>query len=391
MHIRAALCAVLVCSTSVIGQELIESSDYPNSLPGPNVVQVNGGCFLAATGSIAPGDVDWVSVAIPFASARTVVDIDFAGGGQSFVLVADETGGTYFGMSDGNNGADELCGLGAISLVQGSSTDSVVDMGATPADTMAHVGVTGANDFGFTGSHSQTFDYEVWVYAGEPAAGCTSDLDCDDGVDCTWDVCDTATGTCANEPDDSFCDNGLYCDGAEMCDAASGCVAGALPCAEGLTCDEDAGMCVSESSTLVLDVRPGVCPNWVNARSRGVLHVGLMGSDDFEVGSVDPTTLLLWRSDGVGEGVAPWSGGASVRMVDVGGSDVASGGDCACYERRPDGTYDLLVKFRIHEMVRAMQLDDLTEPTLLEVTLEGYTKGGEPFAASDCVNVIPPG
>jgi len=389
MRIRAALCAVLVCSTSVIAQELIESGDYPNWLPGPNAVQSRGGCFLLASGSINPGDVDWVSVAIPFPSDRTVVDVDFAsGGGQSFVLVVDDAGRTFFGMADSNNSADNVCGLGTTSLLLGSTLDSVVDMGGTPADTVLEVGVTGSGDFGFTGRHSQTFNYEVWVYAGEPVELCASDFDCDDGVDCTVDACDVATGACSNTPDDAWCDNGLYCDGAEVCDVADGCLAGMPPCNGDLECDEDADMCLSAAAALVLDVRPGVCPNWVNTQSRGVLHVGLMGSPDFEVGSVDPSTLLLWRADGVGEGVAPWSGGGSVRMVDVGDSS-SVGEACDCVDRHPDGTYDLLLKFRVNDLVQAMALDSLQEPTLLELTLEGFTRGGEAFAASDCVTVMP--
>ena len=118
------------------------------------------------------------------------------------------------------------------------------------------------------------------------------------------------------------------------------------------------------------------------------MHVGLIGSADFDVGSVDPSSLLLRRSDGIGKGVAPWSRGGSVRMVDVGGSS-SPGEACDCVDRRPDGTFDILLKFRVNHLVRAMALQSVREPTVLELTLDGFTKGGEAFAASDCVTVMP--
>jgi agmatine/peptidylarginine deiminase len=47
-------------------------------------------------------------------------------------------------------------------------------------------------------------------------------LDPDDGVSCTDDSCDPATGV-ANVPNHGLCDNGLFCDGAETCDAVLDC------------------------------------------------------------------------------------------------------------------------------------------------------------------------
>ncbi|MEE8523859.1 MAG: M36 family metallopeptidase [Thermoanaerobaculia bacterium] len=106
--------------------------------------------------------------------------------------------------------------------------------------------------------------------------GCTSDLDCDnglfcdgaetcnvgtgacqagtavdcgDGVGCTDDVCDEATDSCDNVANDANCDNGLFCDGAETCDPVLDCQTGTAPdCDDGVactvdSCDEGAGAC----------------------------------------------------------------------------------------------------------------------------------------------------
>lgn len=46
-------------------------------------------------------------------------------------------------------------------------------------------------------------------------------IDCDDGIDCTVDACNPDDGSCDNDPDDLFCDNGNnLCD---ACDTELGC------------------------------------------------------------------------------------------------------------------------------------------------------------------------
>lgn len=85
-----------------------------------------------------------------------------------------------------------------------------------------------------------------------PDTGCTADGQCDDGLDCTRDVCGP-DGGCVFEPDHSVCLDDDACDGVERCEPASdkanprGCVAGARPeappgpeCTEAV-CDPDTG------------------------------------------------------------------------------------------------------------------------------------------------------
>jgi len=80
-----------------------------------------------------------------------------------------------------------------------------------------------------------------------PAAGCEGGIpiDCDDGVDCTVDVCDESTDMCVHEPDHLFCDDGVFCNGLWSCDPTVGC----LPptgetCPPGRFCDEDQNACL---------------------------------------------------------------------------------------------------------------------------------------------------
>ncbi len=386
MRIRTALCVALFFAVSASAQELSEPDDFPDVLPGPSAVQPSGGCFLLASGTMSPGDVDWVRVTIPFDSARTIVDVDFSDSvARSFLLVLDNAGGAVFSMGDANNDADDACGIGSGTGVPGSRSDSAADMGATSGGVVLDIGVTGANDFGFTGSHSQQFDYEIWVLAGEATPGCSSDIECDDGVDCTVDVCDLNTGACSNDVDDVFCDNGLFCDGVEVCDAVDDCVPGDLPCGDGAACDEDSESCASGDGPTV-DIRPGICPNWINTRSRGFLMVAMMGSSGFDAGEIDPSSLTLWRSDGTGKAVAPWLN-RGTRMMDV-GIPRANADSCECFGRRRDGIADLVVKFRTGPIVKSMELTELDTAEPIELTLSGRTFDGTAFSASDCIQVV---
>ena len=234
------LSLMMVMTAQVCAQPpLQEPPDWSNGVPGPAAPHNGMECMHVGTGSIAPGDVDWIQVTLGFASARTVVDIDFTSmTGRSYLLVGVVGGSTRFGMSDSNRPEDNLCGLGATTNPPGSGSDSALDMGATSAGTILNVAVTGAFDSGFTGNHSQTFDYDVWVYVLREDFECAIDAECDDGIDCTMDRCDTLNGTCHNLPDHGYCDDEKYCNGQEACDVANGCQDGAPPCNEDVGCDE---------------------------------------------------------------------------------------------------------------------------------------------------------
>jgi hypothetical protein len=87
---------------------------------------------------------------------------------------------------------------------------------------------------------------------------------CDDGVECTIDRCDPASGACASVADGARCDDGAFCNGAETCDAARGCLAGTAPTCDdrvGCTtdrCDESMRRCVSTPNPSAC-AAPGPC------------------------------------------------------------------------------------------------------------------------------------
>jgi len=82
---------------------------------------------------------------------------------------------------------------------------------------------------------------------GIPLGGpCLEDRQCNDAVECTFDVCNLGLRRCQNVPDDSRCQNGLFCDGVEVCDVSLGCRRGqTTTCGDDRTCTID--RCVEES------------------------------------------------------------------------------------------------------------------------------------------------
>jgi hypothetical protein len=85
----------------------------------------------------------------------------------------------------------------------------------------------------------------------DPTAGCvvTAPPSCNDGVDCTVDACDPATGACIHVLEDARCSDGVFCNGDEVCDGTLDCIPGLRDCSDRVgctvdTCDETADACV---------------------------------------------------------------------------------------------------------------------------------------------------
>ena len=69
---------------------------------------------------------------------------------------------------------------------------------------------------------------------------CFTDVDCDDGNDCTSDTC--LSGLCINTNNTDPCDDGLFCTATDAC-SGGGCVGTGDACS-GLLCDEANNQCV---------------------------------------------------------------------------------------------------------------------------------------------------
>jgi hypothetical protein len=91
-----------------------------------------------------------------------------------------------------------------------------------------------------------------------------------------------------------------------------------------------ADLCILE---VEIDIKPGSYPNSVNFNGSGVIPVAFLGSADFDVSTIDPTTLTL-------EGLAVLTkknGKPQCSLEDTSGANMPYG--------KPDGYLDLVCKF----------------------------------------------
>jgi hypothetical protein len=124
-----------------------------------------------------------------------------------------------------------------------------------------------------------------------------------------------------------------------------------------------------------VDIHPTSCPNPLNVKGsgKGVVPVAVLGTADFDVTDIDPTTIEL-------EGVSPsrWA------VEDV-TTPVADGDACECTTEGADGYDDLTLKFDRQAIIQAVgNVEDGDEIVL---TLTGALDDGTAIEGSDCMVV----
>jgi len=103
-----------------------------------------------------------------------------------------------------------------------------------------------------------------------------------------------------------------------------------------------------------IDIKPGSDPNSINLKSRGVVPVAVLTTEDFNASTVDPSTV-------------EFAGAEPVRSIEC--------------EVDGDGDLDMLFHFKTQDL-------NLTEDST-EATLTGMTDDGQPIEGMDTVNIVP--
>jgi len=127
-----------------------------------------------------------------------------------------------------------------------------------------------------------------------------------------------------------------------------------------------------------IDIKPGSCPNPLNLKSRGVLPVAILGSEDFDVNTIHLVSLRL-------EGVAP----IRSSYEDVTGS-ARDTDDCNCMEEGPDGYTDLMLKFETQEIVEALAdtYDNIGKSDILPMEMTGELSDATLIEGWDCIQIV---
>lgn len=126
---------------------------------------------------------------------------------------------------------------------------------------------------------------------------------------------------------------------------------------------------------LALDIMPGNARNVIPSHGRGLLGMILYGSQDGNLDDVQINTIRL-------EGMAP----EKVKFRDVGAPEAVNAKGRSHNRRSRDGFTDLVLKFRLYEVLDS--LIQVSESDSIWLTLTGSLKDGRRIVGRDYVKVM---
>jgi len=133
----------------------------------------------------------------------------------------------------------------------------------------------------------------------------------------------------------------------------------------------------SSGIEVAVDIKPRNCPNRFNVRSKGVIEVAILGSEDFDVMAVDPHTVQI-------EGASPlrWK----LKDVATPYENDTMQGDCTdCTRKGRDGFLDLTLKFKKQDIVAS--LGETNDGDCRVLSLTGATFDGTAIVGDDVVHI----
>jgi hypothetical protein len=136
--------------------------------------------------------------------------------------------------------------------------------------------------------------------------------------------------------------------------------------------------------SIYFDIKPGSCPNPFNLYNEGVLPVAILGTEEFDVTTIDPATIEIKRSGCKGT-VSPlrWD------YEDV-GTPYTGDDECGCHELENDGILDLTLKFDSQELINKLDLN-LEAGNTIPIIIEGELKdeyNSFRIEGQDCIWIV---
>lgn len=126
-----------------------------------------------------------------------------------------------------------------------------------------------------------------------------------------------------------------------------------------------------------VDIKPRSCPNPLKVKGKGKLLVAILGSENFDVYTIDTASIRL-------AGVAP----IASNYKDV-AAPVPDGNECECTKAGRDGYTDLIIKYKTNEIVNELVniYGPLVNGDVFELTLTARLYNGTPIEGVDCIMV----
>lgn len=125
---------------------------------------------------------------------------------------------------------------------------------------------------------------------------------------------------------------------------------------------------------VAVDIKPQSCPNPFNVNSKGVLPVAILGTEEFDVSTIVPTSVRL-------AGVEP----IRDSLEDV-AAPLVDPNECECSTNGPDGFTDLTLKFETQAVLEA--LGEVNTGDILTLRLTGVLNDETSIEGADCVVIV---
>jgi len=129
-----------------------------------------------------------------------------------------------------------------------------------------------------------------------------------------------------------------------------------------------------------MDIEPGACPNVLSLNSQGLLPVAILGTKDFDVKTINTSTIILTRENLTGK-VAPFRW----HYEDI--ATPATGSSCVCQKAGLDSHDDLILEFDMYKIIKLLDLKG-TAGKKIVLTLKGNLLGSNAgIMGNDCINI----
>ena len=138
--------------------------------------------------------------------------------------------------------------------------------------------------------------------------------------------------------------------------------------------------------SVYVDILPGVCPRVFNINGQGLLPIAVLGTNDFDTSTIDPSTINLMRDGSAGK-IAPFRW----HYEDVASPSVSENESCQCHMAGADGHDDLILEFDIYKLVKLLDLQKFAgNNVVLNFTgtlQENASVQSSSLEGSDCISV----
>jgi hypothetical protein len=130
-----------------------------------------------------------------------------------------------------------------------------------------------------------------------------------------------------------------------------------------------------------IDIKPASCPNPMRLKCNGVLPAAILGTEAFDVTTINPETIMITRA-----GLSN-----AVPLIRHSYEDVGTpfgGTPCDCHALGKDGYTDVSLKFMVSAVVEGLRLYELADRDTVALSIVGKTYNGTPIRGEDCILVL---